>query len=869
MTNFSFTLYRSVKSHENHEVFVGTMTEFATRLEARFILGAERSDKEKAPVFYPALFSQSNDGLYHHNKDSVSEITAITLDVETSKKTGEIPYSVEEITTILAQKLEGTAFLLYTTHSHTPDYPRWRLIVPFASPIKLTVVDPSADLATQKHQQSERSIQFAVEQRIRLRLAEKLGISLGTVDHTKLNAYGASFVPSAAREEDLIFHRLIVSEGVGLDPTKRWKQLWAEEQEKQKQASLAASSPSGLFSSIALGPGSEGLIAELVPHLPSLDTILIDHGYERINDRYLAPGSGSGLPGVVILDGPDGRERLYSHHGPHSDPLSATGNQGHALDALDALTILDFGGDRRLALSTLANRYGINRAERAIKAASQSTDGSWVEPEPLSFVRGTADRAAPYPTDALPPIVRNAVLEVAEATQAPLAMIAVSALCAASAALQGHVNIQRKSGLVGPISLYALTVAMSGERKSTVDRLFASEISRWCSEQIEELKPQLARYAAETEAHSAEKRALSANIQKARKKGDDDTVERFTDELSRHEAKAPKPVTIPEILLEDMTAEALVDRLEKYPSKYLRTAEGGNLFGGYSMNAERSMYTLSILNKGWDGDPMTLQRKMSASASVQTPRLTASIMVQPQTLRKFLRDQGALARDIGFLARFLVCEPTSTQGTRFDNEPAELVQLKAFNKQIRKFLAQPLPFEGGVLTPGTIILEGEARKAWGQIYDAFEAGLKPGGPYVGFNDLASKAAEQVARIAAIFACIQYGLGTHPDEHDVLNAGTIVQWHMSEAMRVFSRVEADAALTDAVDLSRWLIEQYKARDGARLSRREIQRSGPSSVRSKEALQKAILELIEAGHVREVQLGRGKVIELNPLLLSRQH
>lgn len=869
MTIFSFTLYPSVKSHENHEVFAGTMAEFAKRIETRPILGIERNDKEKAPVFYPALFSQSNDGLYHHNKDSVSEITAITLDIETSKKIGEIPCSVEEVTTILEREFEGTAFLLYTTQSHTPDYPRWRLIVPFASPIKLTVVDPSADLATQKLQQYERSIQFAVEQRIRLRLAKKLGISLDTVDHTKLNAYGASFVPSAAREEDLIFHRLIVSDGVGLDATKRWHELWTEEKEKQKQASLAASSPSGLFTNIALGPGSEGLIAELVPFLPSLAAILIDHGYERINDRYLAPGSSSGLAGVVILDGPNGRERLYSHHGPDSDPLSAAGNQGHALDALDALTILDYGGNRRLALSNLANQHGINRADRVIKAASQSADGNWPEPEPLSFVRGTADRAAPYPIDVLPPIVRNAVLEVAQATQAPLAMIAVSALSAASAALQGHINIQRKKGLVGPISLYSLTIAMSGERKSTVDRLFASEISQWCSDQIEELKPQLARYAAEIEAHNSIKKALSANILKAGKKGDHEAVERFTAELSRHEAKAPKPVTIPDMLLEDMTAEALVDRLQKFPSKYLRTAEGGNLFGGYSMHAERSTYTLSILNKGWDGDPINLQRKISSSANVQTPRLTTNIMVQPQTLHNFLREQGNNARGIGFLARFLLCEPISTQGTRFDKDTPEPVQLKAFNKQIRKFLDQPLPFENGVLRPGTIILEGAARKAWGAIHDEFEAGLKPGGPYFGFNDLASKAAEQVARLAAIFACMQYGLGTHPDEHDVLNAAVIVQWHMNEAMRIFSRVEADAALTDAVDLSRWLIEQSKARGCLRLSRREIQRSGPSSVRSKEALQKALLELIEAGHVREVQLGRQKVIEINPLLLSHKN
>ena len=221
---------------------------------------------------------------------------------------------------------------------------------------------------------------------------------------------------------------------------------------------------------ISTGPGTQGLIAELLPHLPSIEQLLTQHGYQPINDRFLAPSSGSGLPGVVILDGPDGRERLYSHHGPDSDPLSAAGNGGHALDALDMITILDFGRDRNKALSTLGNKYGINRLDREIKAASENNSGDWAEPEELKIIRGTAESAMPYPVEALPPIMREAVMEVVEETQAPLAMIAVSALCAASAALQGHINIQRNEGLVGRFYIYALVIAMSGERKSTVDR---------------------------------------------------------------------------------------------------------------------------------------------------------------------------------------------------------------------------------------------------------------------------------------------------------------------------------------------------------------------------------------------------------------
>jgi hypothetical protein len=533
---------------------------------------------------------------------------------------------------------------------------------------------------------------------------------------------------------------------------------------------------------------------------------------------------------------------------------------------LDVITILDFGKDRNKALSTLGNQYGINRLDRAITAASESTNGDWGDPEELKIVRGAAEIATPYPIEALPPIMRDAVVEVAEATQAPLAMIAVSAMCAASAALQGHINIQRKQGLVGPINVYALVIAMSGERKSTVDRFFAREINQWTSEQLENLKPELAKYRAELESHNSVKSGIVSLIQAATKKSDKEAVEKLTAQLSEHESKLPKSVVIPDMLLEDMTAEALVDRLDKYPVKYLRTAEGGNLFGGYSMNSQRSMYTLAVLNKAWDGDPINLQRKLSSSASVPNPRLTASIMVQPQTLRKFLREQGTMARDIGFLARFLVCEPASTQGTRFDKDPTDLIALKAFERQIRKFLNEPLNFENGALKPGVVILEGKARATWGDIYNEFESGLLTGGPYAGFNDLASKAAEQVARIAAIFASIEHNLGAQPHEEDVRNAGTIIKWHMDEAMRVFSLMEADAGLSDTVELSRWLVEQCKARGMTQVSRREIQRAGPSSVRSKEALQQAILELVAAGHVREVQINRQKMIAVNPKLLG---
>lgn len=58
------------------------------------------------------------------------------------------------------------------------------------------------------------------------------------------------------------------------------------------------------------------------------------------------------------------------------------------------------------------------------------------------------------------------------AVEAPAALIASSALAAASLATQTEFNVERDVGLDGPISLYFITIAESGERKSAVDRLF-------------------------------------------------------------------------------------------------------------------------------------------------------------------------------------------------------------------------------------------------------------------------------------------------------------------------------------------------------------------------------------------------------------
>lgn len=86
------------------------------------------------------------------------------------------------------------------------------------------------------------------------------------------------------------------------------------------------------------------------------------------------------------------------------------------------------------------------------------------------------DRTRTVSDQCLPEPIRAAVEEVAGFVKAPLPMVASSALAALSLAIQAHVDVSRAARLQGPAGLFLLTIADSGERKSTCDGFFTKPI---------------------------------------------------------------------------------------------------------------------------------------------------------------------------------------------------------------------------------------------------------------------------------------------------------------------------------------------------------------------------------------------------------
>lgn len=312
--------------------------------------------------------------------------------------------------------------------------------------------------------------------------------------------------------------------------------------------------------------------------------------------------------------------------------------------------------------------------------------GGWNAPEPFS----RSSMAVQYPVDELPTVVRSAVIEVQGFTKAPFAMVACSALATLSLTAQAHHDVQRAEKLTGPIGLYFLVIAESGERKTTCDGIFSKVLRDYEGQQQESAKPDVKRYEAEKCGWDAIKTGIVDRIKQEAK--NNKSTERIEQDLHNHIDNEPKPPRIPRLVYSDFTPEALTHCLaHQWPSGGVVSSEGGAVFGSHGMGKESQMRTLSSLNQLWDGARLTFDRK-GGSYVIDGARLTMSLQVQEATLMEFFKKTGALARGTGFLARFLMAHPESTQGTRlFSEPPKDTPSLAEYYNQINRILQTPVP----------------------------------------------------------------------------------------------------------------------------------------------------------------------------------
>jgi putative DNA primase/helicase len=156
----------------------------------------------------------------------------------------------------------------------------------------------------------------------------------------------------------------------------------------------------------------------------------------------------------------------------------------------------------------------------------------------------------------------------------------------------------------------------------------------------------------------------------------------------------------------------------------------------------------------------------------------------------------------------------------------------------------------------------EAKTVWVNFFNGVESALAFGGVLSGIKDVASKAADNAARLAALFQIAEGGSNAIGVEA-VESACAVVSWHLHEARRFFGEIALPAELADAVRLERWLIKRCKLENTTAVLRRDAQTFGP--VRKGERLTAALNVLAEHDRVSVGTTDKKKLVWLNPALL----
>jgi hypothetical protein len=437
--------------------------------------------------------------------------------------------------------------------------------------------------------------------------------------------------------------------------------------------------------------------------------------------------------------------------------------------------------------------------------------------KPLASIDSTplplAGRAPtpPYPVDALGELLGSAAKRLAYYVQAPVGMAAQSLLAVASLAVQGHVNIQKGSIGTSPTTLYCITIAGSGERKSSMDNLAMKPVYEYQAERRAENESLMAEHKAAEEAHELRYQSIVKSYKgpgKNQKPLSHDQQQALAADLAELEQGRPKPPPRPHILMEEPTAEGIYKHLaEALPIAGLFSDEGGAFFSGHGMADEAKGRTITMLSQLWDGKPITRTRAGAGESGVLAGRrLAAHLMMQPIIADKVLADP--LMKGQGFLARFLVCAETSLIGGRFlanrppDESASRDPAVIRFWDALSELIRQPLPTnEAGELEPVTLTITGPAFEIWTHTHDAIERQLSQQGELSEIKEFAAKAADNAARIAGVLAYFE--TRTDPTPEHIERASTLMGYYLNTMIQRTQEATQTTAEHEAREVFEWL------------------------------------------------------------------
>jgi len=450
----------------------------------------------------------------------------------------------------------------------------------------------------------------------------------------------------------------------------------------------------------------------------------------------------------------------------------------------------------------------------------------------------------PFPLAALGSVLEPAARAIIDIVQCPEGLAGQSVLAVASLAVQACANvIIPATGQQKPTSLFLMSVAASGERKSAADREALSPVNAWEAVLNDKYTASMVSYQNSKDAWDAVRQEL---ISKQKKQG----FSAANSALGSYDKEPEKPL-LPIIVCPEPTIEGLLKLfIVGQPSMGIFSDEGGAFINGHGMSEENRLKSAALFSQLWDGSTVKRIRAGDGASILSGRRLALHIMAQPDAAARMLSDR--VLGDQGFLSRFLVCAPASNAGTRFQREPlsSSRAALEGYKAKILKlFDSKPRLVEGtqNELDPRKLTLDGDAMLIWRQFADHVERQLSEGAAYAPIRSFANKMPEHAVRIAGVLTLVK-DQDAFWITNDALEAGIdLAEFYADEALRLFETGQGSPSLMEAEKLRIWLLTIWSE---PAISLRAIVRLGPNSLRTEAQAKQAINILVQHGWLRPI-------------------
>jgi hypothetical protein len=439
--------------------------------------------------------------------------------------------------------------------------------------------------------------------------------------------------------------------------------------------------------------------------------------------------------------------------------------------------------------------------------------------------------------------------------QAPLEICFAALFSSINHAVQSLVNIKLPQGQVKPVSCFFISIADSGERKTSADDIALKATAQYQQVMLKKYAEQKKGYRDKKGVYDEEKKSFFQD--KGFKKL---SPQEKRDRLNQlHEPEAPR---YPILVTSDPTMEGLIKLFyDGFPFVMLSTSEGGEFFGSHANNKENHLKTLARLSRLWDGAPVEQVRKDSELLFLKDQRLNLHISVQPSVFKSFM--ERGIAEGQGFISRILLSSPKPLAGTRpwIEPEHAEhsLKTLDVFYKRVLS-LYERIEFNkadptgeslAGDPSSGLKLKEmtwssSKSRAILKKFYEYGESRLSLGGIFHEVKDFVSKSQENVLRIAATLTLYKNPETTEITLENIHIAIDLVNFYISEHLYLRKNSRA----SDEEKLLTWLYAKYP--DGV-FERAALMRGGPYEFRKTPVLDPLLERLAKLRYIKS--LGKG--------------